>query len=143
MAEDGTIGHGIIFERGDSASPEVWTKIGEITEPAFPSPSRDTPEVTHTESPDRYREFISGLRDGNEIAPTMLLNMGSDSYAELFADFDSDDPGHYRAVSPDGTKAWGFMAFLTSAEHETPIDETNHITPTFKITGKPVLVDLP
>ncbi len=102
-----------------------------------------TADVTHTESPNRYREKIPAMRDGGEIAPTLLLEPAEAAYQALLDDFNSNDVGHYRVVSPAGDKAWDFMGYVTNIEHETPMDDTNTVTPTITITGEPTFVDVP
>ena len=141
--DEGEIGHGIIFERGDGADPEVWTAIGNVLIPDLPDMTRDAVEVTHTQSPNRFREFIGGLRDGGEVAPTLALLPGDASYAALVADYKSDEPVNYRVVLPNPEEtAWTFRGLLTSLEHDTPLDDTNTVVPTFKVSGEPELDDL-
>ncbi|HKJ75399.1 MAG TPA: phage tail tube protein [Alphaproteobacteria bacterium] len=136
------IGHGIAIERGDSASPETWTSIGNITDPDYPTLSRDAVETTHTQSTSKYREFIGGLRDGGEVAPTIELDPGDTTYSSLVSDFESDSAVHYRVKSPDEGEAWDFMGLITNMEHDVSIDDENTVTVTFKITGQPSLETL-
>lgn len=136
------IGYGVVMERGDGGSPESWTKIGEVTDPDFPTLSRDAVEATHTESTSRYREFISGLRDGGELSPTLHLDTGATAYDDLITDYESDATVHYRVKSPDGNEAWDFQGLITNIEHDVPLDDRMTVTVTFKVSGQPSLEDL-
>ena len=145
------IGHGIIMQRSDGGTPDpVWTSIGKITDPDYPSLTRDAVDATTTESANGYREFIGGLRDGGEVSPTLQLDTGDATFTALVADFNSDVAVTYRVLSPDAQptaspptgEAWTFTGLITSIEPETPLDDQNTVTVTFKVSGQPVLAAL-
>jgi predicted secreted protein len=137
------IGHGVRFLRSDGASPPTLEDLGELLEPAGPSLSRDAVEATHAQSEDRYREFISGLRDAGEATATIALdpNAGaSTSHRKLLDDYNNDDAVAYRILfpNPEGT-AFDFVGLITNLEHAMPIDDRMTLSLTIKISGKPTL----
>ncbi|MCI0687121.1 MAG: hypothetical protein L0Y54_07800, partial [Sporichthyaceae bacterium] len=58
---------GTVLKRGDGGSPENFTAIGRSTSISGPGLSRETLDVTAHDSPDQWREFQGGLRDGGEL----------------------------------------------------------------------------
>src|SRR4026208_447525 len=105
MTTNVKIGFGNKFQLFDAdASPPAWTTVAEvkgITPPAF---ARDAQEATHTESPDGYREFVSGLRDAGEISVELNFVPDSDTTDMVFASFDSDELQQVRILFRDGTQ---------------------------------------
>src|SRR5262245_32294807 len=61
------IGYGTILQFGDGNSPEAFTSVAEVTNITGPNLSRDIPDATHMQSPDGYKEFINGMKDGGEV----------------------------------------------------------------------------
>ncbi|WP_342641720.1 DUF2793 domain-containing protein [Rhodoligotrophos ferricapiens] len=61
--------------------PGIYEPLGELIEPGAPALARDAPDATHSASTDAYSEFISGLRDGGEVAPTLALLPGETNSA--------------------------------------------------------------
>jgi predicted secreted protein len=60
-------GIGTTFGVGDAASPEVFTTIAEILTISGPNISAEEIEVTNLDSPNEFKEYISGLKDGGTI----------------------------------------------------------------------------
>lgn len=146
MAEtQGSIGYGVMFRRGNEASPEVFSIVGEVKDVNGPDMKRETVDATHSQSPGRWREFISGLRDGGEVSVTVALipSAGATSQHKKFVnDFENDNAVAYQVTFPNTAKTfWSFNAFQTALPHAMPFDgEMTHVL-TFKITGPPTLAD--
>lgn len=93
-------------------------EIAEVRDVSFPSTEADEHEVTHLKSPDRYKEFISGLRDGGECTATINYDPGSASDLLLAAASETGTLRKVRIVVPDtsgtGTADWNFtfIAFV-------------------------------
>ncbi len=136
MTTQASIGHNTLFKRNDGAG--AYTTLAEVTGVTPPNLSRDTVDATHMESPERYREFISGLRDGDEVSIEMNFVPGGAAMTALLADFHNDAAVGYKIVFPNAVE-WTFSAFITSFNPEAPLDDKMTLAPTFKITGKPVL----
>ena len=140
MTTNAKIGHGVLFKIENDASPQVLTVIGEITSVTPPNRSRDTVDATHSQSPEKWREFIAGLKDGGEASAELNFVPGSVGDLLLNAQFDSDDPSVCEIGFPDGS-TFSFNGFLTGDEIGVPIDDKMTKTVTFKVTGKPVCAE--
>ena len=137
MATNAAIGHGTLWKRGDGATPtEVFTTVAEVTAISGPGISRDTIDATHMESPDRYREFVGGLRDGGEITVTLNLNAKGSAFTNALADINANVPTNYEMVFADGSE-FAVSALLSSISPDMPLDDKMVVELTYKVTGKP------
>jgi predicted secreted protein len=141
----GLIGYGIHLARGDGASPEVFTNIAELIELSPPSMAKDSVEMTHTDSPDSFREFIPGLKDGGEFTATVNLvpgnvTQGNASGGALNDYINETVARNWRITFPGSPAAtWTFKAFITSFEAATPMDDKMTYAITFKVSGAPTI----
>lgn len=62
------IGYGTTVHVETSAGSGTYTKLGEVTSVTPPNESVDEVEVTHMESPNRYKEYVQGLIDPGDIS---------------------------------------------------------------------------
>jgi hypothetical protein len=70
------LGNGVALKRGDGASPEVFTSIGEVVSHGGPNQTVNEVAVTHLGS--TVHEYLTGLRDSGEL--TLEANyLGSDT----------------------------------------------------------------
>lgn len=136
MASDAEIGYGTKFQRSNGASPAVWTSWGEVTSITPPALTKGVTDVTHMDSPERYREFISTLRDAGQVTVEMNLVPGSASEVAILADYASNDAFTYRVLFPS-TVAWEFSAIVTDYSTSVPLDDKMTATVTLKVTGEP------
>lgn len=134
----GIDGRGTALQRGDGATPEVFTTIANVTSINPPSMERETIDVTAHDSTDGWMEFVGGLKDGGEVSADINYDPGE--HDSLVADFDDEDPRNYRIVFPDDdATTWSFSAILTGFEPEAPYDDKLSASLTWKVTGKPTL----
>lgn len=132
---------GTQFKR-DSDGAGTYVTIANVSDISGPSRSREAIEVTAHDSPDQYREFVKGLKDGGEIVVTINYNPGNTTHSALDADFEEDTLRNYRVVLLPGeadTKTWTFAGLITDIGDEFPIDDRMEREVTFKVSGKPVL----
>ena len=145
-ATQGSIGYGVLLYRESADSPTVFNDlIGEVKEVGGPNMKRDTVDATHSQSTNRFREFLSGLRDGGEVTCTVALVPGAqatDAYQKLVDDFKNDTPVNYQVKFPNVAKTyWQVSAFLTDLPNTMPMDGEMTMALTFKVTGEPTLDD--
>ena len=122
------------------SAPEAFTTLAEVTNITPPAIARDTVDATHMESPEAWREFIAGLKDGGEGSVEMNFVPGTNA-AALMAELDlsgSSAVKNRQIAFPNGS-IFAFAAILTGFEPEAPIDDKMVATATFKVTGKPTL----
>jgi hypothetical protein len=83
-ASGALLGYGATFTIATSgSSPTDQISLGEIRNINPPSAKVDLVEVTHMQSPNRRREYISGLIDGGEASFEMNFIPGSVGDLEL------------------------------------------------------------
>lgn len=129
---------GTQLQRGDGGGPEVFTAIANCSNITPPGTSRETYDTTAHDSPDKFREFIGGLKDGGEFSAD--LHYDPTEHDALYSDFDDGPPGrNYKIVFPEAIATWSFKGIMTGFEPEAPVDGQLSATVTFKVTGKPVL----
>lgn len=126
----------------DSDGAGTFVVVANVSDISGPSRSREAIEVTAHDSPNKYREFIKGLKDGGEVEITLNYNPGVATHAALDADFEEDDLRDYQVVILPGDAdehTWEFAGLITDLGDEYPTDDKMERTATFKISGKPTL----
>ncbi len=135
--------YGTLLQRGDGASPEVFTTIAEVTDISGPTLALDPLDVTAHTSPGAFREFVGGLLDGGEVTFTINYvpdNSSHDATAGLLSELEARAVSNYKLVFPDGSSTeWIFAAFLTAFEPAEPVDDRLSAEITLKLTGQPTL----
>lgn len=132
---------GTAFKR-DSTGGGVYVSVANITDIKGPSREREAIEVTAHDSPNQYREFVKGLKDGGEVEITLNYDPASAQVAALDADFEENGLRSYQVVIFPGQVpefTWTFNALITANGDEFPHDDKMERTVTFKISGKPNL----
>lgn len=140
MTTNAAIGHSSTFERSsDGTSGGAFSTVGELLSLSGPGIARDTIDATHSASPERWREFISGLKDAGEISLEVNFVPGNATTTAALSDINTDTAGYYKLTFPDATE-WAFAAFMTGVEVSDPIDDKMTATFTLKLTGKPAFI---
>ena len=132
------LGYGSVFQIATETSPDSYVDMAEVISITPPSANVDQVDVTHMQSPNRYREFIDGLIDGGEASFDINFvpgNSADDRIWELLA----LPPGtnhrrNCRISFPNGT-TWTFLGTLTGYEPDVPVDDKMTATVTFKVSG--------
>lgn len=75
---------GCIIQRGDNASPIVYTTIAEVT--SISGPGASTPEIEVTDLASTAKEFVSSLKDEGTVDLELLLRPNETSQSTLIAD---------------------------------------------------------
>lgn len=139
MATLAAIGHGAKFEIGDGGGPEVFTEVAEVTGITPAAFSRDVPDATHMASPEKWREFIPGLRDAGEATVTMNFIPGGPAQDAIFAAFTDDTQSNYKIVFPNA-ESWEFAGYCVGFAPEVPLDGKMTATARIKLSGKPTFI---
>lgn len=133
---------GTQFKR-DTTGGGVYGVVANITDISGPSREREAIEVTAHDSPNQYREFVKGLKDGGEVELTLNYQPAIASIAALDADFEEEDLRNYQIVINPGKAGreftWTFAGLITSLGDEFPHDDKMERSCTVKISGKPLL----
>lgn len=78
-ASNALLAIGITFEVETATDSGVFFQFEELTNVVPPQSTVEQIDVTHMESPGRYREFIPGYADGGEMTIEMNYIPGSDT----------------------------------------------------------------
>jgi predicted secreted protein len=141
MTTEASIGYGTLFKTDNGNSPAAWDTLAEVTSISPPKMSRDSIDATHEQSPNAWREFIAGLKDGGEVSLDLNFIPGGSAADDLTAELALAGSAATKSrliVFPDGSQ-FEFDAFLTGFEPDAPLDDKMTGTATFKVTGEPVL----
>lgn len=127
---------------GAAAAPLIaaMQQVGEVLELSEPNRSKDAVDATNMNSDNRYREFISGLKDGGEI--TVSYNRVDTDVGQTAVDgaFEYDGAVWVMIDIPLAVaKRWTIRGIVTGREAEIPLDDKMTGSFTLKVSGKPVL----
>jgi predicted secreted protein len=129
---------GIKLQRGDGLTPtEGFVAIANVTSVKGPEVERETYDVTAHDSPNGWREFIGGLKDGGEVS--VEVNYDPRAHDPLISDFEDSAPRNYKMLFPGTLGSWAFAAILSGFSQEAPVDDKLSAELTFKVSGKPTI----
>jgi hypothetical protein len=132
------IGYGTVLEIALASAPTEFTYIKETYSAAPPSDKDDSVDATHFQSPNRYREFISGLTDAGEASFEMNYVPGSDT--DRFLTSIKGKRLIARLTFPNGVQII-FMATRDAYEKDVPNDDKMTATLTLKVSGEPIITE--
>ena len=111
----------------------TYDYVAEVTSITPPGMSRDTVDVTHLESPDKFKEYIAGLADGGDAS--ISLNYKPAASDALVAAFIAET-GDFRVLFPDGDTFLDFAGIVTEwSPGELTSDGAMSCTFSVKATG--------
>lgn len=136
MASKQIISYGATVER--STDGVTYTPIPECKGVAVPEVEQDYPEVTNFDSPNGFREYIKGLKDGGEIeVPCGYTAAG---FEQQLADQAEADAIYYRATlkpAPDQSTGDSFVyrGFPTPKLAPGGVGDPIEMTIMIRVTG--------
>lgn len=135
---------GTLLQRGDGASPEVFTTVAEVGSISGPSLTADLIDVTNHSSPSRFREYIQGLKDGGELTfdlnyqPTEATHNNATG---VLGDWNTGARKNYRLRFPTTpTVDWLLPIIVTNFEMNADVAEQLKASVTMKVVSAPTLV---
>lgn len=130
----GKIGMGFQFLIGDGASPEVFTPVVELFQLGGPDLSKDSVELTNTDSLNKFREFVPGLKSGGTLS--ISGNLIKASMDQMLAEYNKSGRTNYRVTVPaDVAFQMDFEGFVTSFPPDVPIDDRMTFQASIQISG--------
>lgn len=127
--------HGTKLKRGE----EYVAKLLNIDPPEM---SRDDIDVTDHDSPDSFREWIPGLKDGGEVPIEGHLIPTNETQKGLLAALDVDEPEAWTIEFPTVPKLYVvFSGYVHNYKvGSAPVDGVMTFSCTIKVTGKPEIL---
>ena len=133
-------GFGTLFQRGDGATPEVFTTIAEVMDVEGPEKKVNFDDATHMESPDQYAEFIPTMKESGSVTFNVSFLPDDGTHASLNTDLEAMTKRNFRIVLPSATKRWEFTGFVEILGASHPVKGKMVRAVSIKVTGKPNLV---
>lgn len=134
LPTEARIGYGTTVSIKNTDSPATYDEMAEVFEVTPPNQQVDQVEATHNQSPNRTREFISGLTSPGECSFQMNFIPGSTSDVILTALKDSGDYRMTKITFPN-TVTWEFLSAVTGYEPAAPTDDRMTVTVTLTVSG--------
>ena len=119
----------------EGATQGTYADVAEVTAINGFGFSRESIEATHLKSPDQYKEFIAGMKEGQPV--TITLNYVPSETDSLVTAFEAKT-GKYQITAPNGVMM-RFSGFCTAYEVGELNTDKMTATATFQPSGKPTL----
>jgi len=119
----------------EGATENEFDEIAEVVSIGPPGMTRDAVEKTHLKSPEQWKEFIAGLKEGGEAS--VGLNYVPSSTDAVVAAFDKGK-GRFQIKFPNGV-TMTFAGVVTAFEPGELTNDKMTATLKIKCSGKPVL----
>jgi predicted secreted protein len=136
------IGHSSRFEIVSDSSPDLYVALDEVRNITPPTLTLDTVDVTHMQSPNRYRERISGLIDPGEASCEINYVPGGttdDRLRELLNLPAGTTRSRAMRISFPNGATMSFTAEVSSYEPTVPVDDAMTATVNFLVSGQPTM----
>ena len=96
-------------------------------------------ECSNMGSPNTYKEFIAGLRDGGSISVEGNYIPKDASQSPILTDFHAGTSSTWTITLPNSLGTWTATCFVQDVSPSIPVDDRITYSMTLKITGKPTL----
>lgn len=142
MSASAVAGFGVALQKGDGASPEVFTAVAELLAIDGISFSHLILDATSHDSLNNARDFISGkLTDAGTVTFTIQFLPTNTGHKGIIVDLYAGTRRNWKIVWPDsGATTWG--PFIGLVQDFSPSDDLESVLTadvTLKISGKPTL----
>lgn len=111
------------------------TELKEVKDIKFPQASVDEIEVTHMNSPNKTKEYISGFNDNGEVSVPMNWVIGSPTDLLLTELQESGETVELEFVYGT-TLNKKYSAFVKTYDTNAPVGEALTAEATFRVSGK-------
>lgn len=130
----GTTAFGTTIAKGAQA-------IGECTNISGPSMSGDVIDLSTHDSPDMFREFCAGMRDGGTVTLEFNVDLSDAGQVALYTDYCDGSLDAYTITWTNGIGAptASFNAIVNSFEITAAYDDKLAGSAELKISGKPTI----
>lgn len=137
---DALSSQGTYISYGDSASPNAFTEVGEVSSISGPTPDSEEIDVTHLRSVGGFREYLQSFKDGGELSVTANYlpgNATQDGATGVRSLFLSGAIRGWKINLPDGLSNTQFDAYVKSVGMTASVGAKLEFTFTLRVTGAP------
>ena len=142
-AGDGIAAYGSLLQRGNAATPEIFTTIAEVTNISGPSLSQEAIDVTSHSSSGAFREKVGGLLDGGEVTLDVNFVPTGATHKEaeggLLKDMTDRTVNNYKLIFSDVGTYWIFPALVTGFVPDMAVEGKLGAAVTLTVSGEPTL----
>jgi predicted secreted protein len=130
-----------MLQRGDGASPEVFTTIAEVTTIKATGSKADVIDVTNMDSPSAFREKLVTLLDAGEISFDGNFVSDDPTQANVEADFEGRALHNWKIVLPTDPLTslprghWAFAAYVTGVDFDLQHDKQSTMSVKLTVSG--------
>lgn len=118
---------------GTTVEGATTGEIGELTRVGLPGQEVNDIDVSTMQSPERWREFIAGMKDAREIQMDLLYEQ--DQLATVLAAVGGTNE-NWTVTFPDGA-TFVCAGYIKSTGEAAPMDDKISQTIVIKLSGKP------
>jgi hypothetical protein len=140
-ATEASIGYGSTFAVESDTTPGTYVDLAEVYDITPPDSKIDLIDATHSQSPNRFREFIQGLVDPGETSFEMNFVPGSAADTRI-QELRDGVTRSCKITFPNGA-TWTFDAILTGYAPKAPTADKMTASVTFKVSGSVVAAAAP
>lgn len=140
MASGAFWAFGSVLQLGDGATSESFASIAELTELQPPQMSKESIDVTHFGSTNRFKEYLPGMKDGGTVsfkANWLPNNATQDEATGVLEAFKDDSNHNWKLILPDTIATISFTGHVTAFNPETPLNAQGALSCSIKISGEP------
>src|SRR5678815_5098226 len=135
MSTGAVLSQGTLLQRGDGATPEVFTTIPEII--SISGPDATKAEIRVTDLASLAEEFVGGLADFGRMSVEIYYRGTLAIHQALFNDFaDPTSPIRNYKLSFTNGKFWTFAASVFAFPMSIQPNDTDKVTVTLRLSGK-------
>lgn len=135
---------GTLLKRGNTATPEVFTTVGEVRNITGPNIKLDTEDVTNHDSTGGWEERIPTLLHGGDVKFDINYQPGLATHnatTGVIADMINRVRRNWQLVFPTAAPiTWAFSGFVESFNPKEPVKGELAASIGIQITGQPTLV---
>ena len=115
-------------------------QVAELTNIGGPGVKADIIDVTSHDSPDKFREFIAGVKDGGEISiEGNFIPTDTTGQVAAYNRLTDGVQGIFYTFFPSAVGEWLFNGQVTALENTAAYEDQLGFSATVKVTGKPIL----
>lgn len=134
MSSSALDSQGMVIQRSNGASPEVYTAIPEVSE--MSGPGGQAAEIDVTDLSSSAKEFRMGLQDEGQVSLSLNWIPANTVHAGLRTDRSNQTLRNFKILFTDSPQTtWSFAAFVLGLEISNSVDDVVKATVTLRISG--------